>query len=97
VKPVTTLGGFGEHYARIEDSRAVAPVWLVGAALFYPDKAPGQWFSGVMGWTGGFDYWDWQPVTLHQIAAQTALPCPPTSDAVKAWTRASNSLQWKRM
>lgn len=100
VKPVRTLAGFAEHYPRIEGSKTVAPIWLVGAGLFYsPDREDPP--IGMFGWNRGFSI-QWKPATLGLIAKATASDwfALTRKDAVtvlqRKWVQASNALQWKR-
>lgn len=103
VKPVRSLDGFADHYPRIEAAKVVAPVWLVGAALFYSaDREDPP--IGMFGWNGGWSdrHFRWEPATLKTIAKQTDSDWfgmtrqTAVSALQRKWVQASNALQWKR-
>lgn len=100
VKPVVRVADFDQHRARIERSRVVAPVLIVGAALFFEDASytpPAPYRIGLRGWCGGFDTWTWELAALDNVALDDVGAAVPTPKAAqRAWVRAGNELQWRR-
>lgn len=101
VKPAVTLTQLEPHKARIENSGAIAPVWLVGAALTLggPLDDPAL---GLFGFCGMGTTWLWREMTVTNLGEQTSQPVPPFNVArrfgllQRAWIKAGNDRQWRK-
>lgn len=100
VKPAVTLAQLEPHKARIEKSKAVAAVWLVGAALaFGAGQDPPL---GLFGFSGMGTLWLWREMTITNLGEQTGQPVLPLNThrrftlLQRAWIRAGNDQQWRK-
>ncbi len=96
VKPAITMAGLMAHRERIEASKVVAPVWLVGGALSLGQKD----YEPILGWfgfDGGSGVWDWRPARLAEVKKHAGMHEPVDFKvAQRLWVQAGNELQWRR-
>lgn len=98
VKPEISLKALEAHKPRIEQSKAVAKVLLLGANLSLSAAhyayAPGM---GLLGFDGMNGTWGWHVVTLEDVKREIAAITPiDFRHAQLLWIRAANKLQWQK-
>ena len=104
VKPAISMAGLMPHRERIEQSGAIAQVWLVGGALSFSKGSVDH--QPILGWHGfnGGGVWVWQPAYFENgpfghagLRALVAQPEPRNFKmAQQLWIQAGNELQWRK-
>lgn len=93
VKPAISMAGLMPHRERIEKSKAVVQVWLVGGALSFTKDHVIGWH----GFSGMGTHWEWRPTYFENIRALIDQREPRDfQTAQRLWIAAGNELQWRK-